>query len=383
MPASSSARSTSASTSAGSSSSFSLYRCDSNSALRADAAAIVAPGVRAASSSASRSFSTVCSRSIARSRSSVPGSPSAALYKVFSSASAWGTTSSAQNATSRSRRSWGAASWSAARAIVTTWSAMVRPRRSWWSRIARTVSCCGFAADVVMSTPSCRMVFHNTTCIYSSGMEKLETRGRPRPRARVAAHRLPLLAGALPALAAGLWGALALLGLDVPLPRASFARQHGALMAPGFLGPLISLRRAVALGRPWAYAAPALAGTGGLAAAIGLTLPGKFLLTAAGGWLIAIYVAVLGRRTGRDLAVQLSGAVAWYAGALLWLGGRSVSEIVPWLAAFLILTIAGERLELARVAFLGRRASDGLLVAAALVGAGAAVSTAWPDPGWR
>lgn len=214
-------------------------------------------------------------------------------------------------------------------------------------------------------------------------MEKLETRGRPRPRARVAAHRLPLLAGALPALAAGLWGALALLGLDVPLPRASFARRHGALMALGFLGTLISLERAVALGRPWAYAAPALAGAGGLAAALGLTLPGKFLLTAAGGWLIAIYVAVLGRRTGRDLAVQLSGAVAWYAGALLWLGGRSVSEIVPWLAAFLILTIAGERLELARVAFLGRRASDGLLVAAALVGAGAAVSTAWPDPGWR
>src|SRR5690606_629211 len=128
---------------------------------------------------------------------------------------------------------------------------------------------------------------------------KLETRGRPRPRARVAAHRLPLLAGALPALAAGLWGALALLGLDVPLPRASFARQHGALMALGFLGTLISLERAVALGRPWAYAAPALAGAGGLAAAIGLTLPGKFLLTAAGGWLIAIYVAVLGRRTGR------------------------------------------------------------------------------------
>ncbi|MEU8799588.1 hypothetical protein [Spirillospora sp. NPDC048819] len=217
-------------------------------------------------------------------------------------------------------------------------------------------------------------------------MEKLETRATPArgPRHRIAARRLPLLAGALLALVAGLWGALGLLGLDVPLPRTSFAQHHGALMALGFLGTLISLERAVALGRPWGYAAPALAGLGGITTAIGLTVPGKLLLTAAGGWLVAIYITVLvGRRTGGDLAVQLSGAVAWYAGALLWLAGRSVSEIVPWLAAFLVLTIAGERLELARVAFLGRRATHGLLAAAALLGAGAAVSAAWPGPGWR
>ncbi|TDC69575.1 hypothetical protein E1200_08080 [Actinomadura sp. GC306] len=212
-------------------------------------------------------------------------------------------------------------------------------------------------------------------------MEKLET--RERARSRVAVRRLPLLAGALLGLVAGLWGALGLLGLDVPMPRTAFAREHGALMALGFLGTLISLERAVALGRPWGFVAPALAGLGGVTTALGLGIIGKLLLTAAGGWLIAIYIAVLGRRTGRDLAVQTSGAVAWYIGALLWLSGRPVGEIVPWLAAFLVLTIAGERLELARVAFLGRRASDGLLAAAALVGAGAAASTAWPDPGWR
>ncbi|HEY8482873.1 MAG TPA: hypothetical protein VIL71_23910 [Spirillospora sp.] len=210
-------------------------------------------------------------------------------------------------------------------------------------------------------------------------MEKLETRGRP----RVAAHRLPLLAGALLALLAGLWGALGLLGLDVPLPRASFAQHHGALMTLGFLGTLISLERAVALGRPWGYAAPVLAGLGAVTTAAGLTLAGKLLLTVAGGWLIAIYVAVFGRRRGSDLVVQTSGAVAWYGGALLWLSGRSASQIVPWLAAFLILTIAGERLELARVAFLHRRATGGLLATAALVGAGAAASTARPDAGWR
>ncbi|WP_433227168.1 hypothetical protein [Actinomadura formosensis] len=209
-------------------------------------------------------------------------------------------------------------------------------------------------------------------------------RGRsPRAVPRPAARRLPLVVGALLSLVAGLWGALGLLDLAVPLPRTSFAQQHGPLMALGFLGTLIALERAVALGRPWAYASPALAGLGALVTAAGLTVPGRLLLTAAGGWLIAIYITVLGRRTGRDLTVQIAGAIAWYTGGMLWIGGRTVGDIVPWLAAFLILTIAGERLELARVAFLGRRASDGLVAAAAVLAAGAAVSVWWPEPGWR
>ncbi|CNE50605.1 Uncharacterised protein [Mycobacterium tuberculosis] len=205
----------------------------------------------------------------------------------------------------------------------------------------------------------------------------------PRALPRLAARRLPLLAGALLSLLAALWGALGLLDLSVPLPRTSFAQQHGPLMALGFLGTLISLERSVALGRPWAYASPALAAAGGLSTAAGFAVPGRLLLTAAGGWLVAIYITVLGRRTGRDLTVQLAGAVAWYIGGMLWIGGRTVGDIVPWLAAFLILTIAGERLELARVVFLKSRASDGLVAAASLLGAGAAVSVWWAEPGWR
>ncbi|WP_211258835.1 hypothetical protein [Spirillospora albida] len=204
-----------------------------------------------------------------------------------------------------------------------------------------------------------------------------------RRRSRVAVHRLPLFAGAALSLVAGLWGGLGLLGLGVPAPRTSFAQQHGVLMALGFLGTLIALERAVALGRPWAYAAPGASAAGAIVTAAGFGLPGRVLLTAAGAWLVAVYVAVFGRRTGRDLTVQAAGAVAWYIAGMLWIAGRPVADLVPWLAAFLVLTIAGERLELARVAFLGRRASDGLLAAAALIGAGAAASVAWPGPGWR
>ncbi|MEO3785516.1 hypothetical protein ABGB12_19460 [Actinocorallia sp. B10E7] len=83
----------------------------------------------------------------------------------------------------------------------------------------------------------------------------------------VAVRRLPALLGAGPALAAGVWGGPALLGLGVPLPRQAFAAQHGPLMALGFLGTLIALERAVALGRTWGYAAPALGALGAVALA--------------------------------------------------------------------------------------------------------------------
>jgi len=43
------------------------------------------------------------------------------------------------------------------------------------------------------------------------------------------------------------------------------------------------------------------------------------------------------------------GALAWFIGNSLWLIGWPVHRVVLWWAAFLILTIAGERLELARI----------------------------------
>ena len=66
-------------------------------------------------------------------------------------------------------------------------------------------------------------------------------------------RRAPLMALALVALFAGLWGGLIRLGLSLPSAVTSAAELHGPLMALGFLGTLVSLERAVALDRPWAY----------------------------------------------------------------------------------------------------------------------------------
>ena len=152
------------------------------------------------------------------------------------------------------------------------------------------------------------------------------------------------------ALLAGLWAALLMLGLDVPTPRPDFAEVHGPLMVLGFLGTLIALERAVAVDVPVGYLAPAAAGAGGLSLILGLPLlVGQILLIAAGVGLLSLYAAAARRQAAFHLAVMAAGAAAWVISVGLWLTGWDVGRLVPWLAGFLVLTIAGERLELSRV----------------------------------
>ena len=203
-----------------------------------------------------------------------------------------------------------------------------------------------------------------------------------RTRSRPAAGRFPILAGAAVALLAGLYGGVALLFAGVPTPEA-FPRWHGPLMTLGFLGTLICLERAVALRSRWGYAAPVLSALGAVCLAVGAEQPGRLALTAAAGWLAGIYLALLGRRFSRETLLQLGGALAWYASGLLWLGGRPVPELIAWFAAFQVLTIAGERLELTHVTALRPGTAGGLLAAASLLGAGAACSIWNPAAGAR
>lgn len=83
-------------------------------------------------------------------------------------------------------------------------------------------------------------------------------------QARVTRRRLPIMMLGVLSLLAGLWGGLIRLGLHVPTLSPSTSLDHGPLMAFGFLGTVIALERAVALGRRWGYAAPGAAGLGGL-----------------------------------------------------------------------------------------------------------------------
>jgi hypothetical protein len=181
----------------------------------------------------------------------------------------------------------------------------------------------------------------------------MKTPGMPTPG--VKKQRLPFLVLGVLSLLAGLWGGLLLLGLSLPTLRSATAADHGPLMALGFLGTVISLERAVALRRRWAFAAPATAGAGGIVLLTGLPATlGWALLCAASVIFVIVYAVVLRIDHAPHLIVMTAGALCWYVATVLWLGGRSIPHLVPWLAGFLVLTILGERLELARVALLTR-----------------------------
>lgn len=161
--------------------------------------------------------------------------------------------------------------------------------------------------------------------------------------------RLPLLALGFVSLLLGLAAGLVRLGWSLPLPSPALLALHGPLMASGFFGTVIGLERAVALGRRWAYLGPALTGLGGLALIIGVELRlGALLILLGSAVLVGASALVVRRQRAIFTLTLLLGALAWLVGNGLWLAGLPVSAVVPWWAGFLVLTIAGERLELSR-----------------------------------
>ena len=193
-----------------------------------------------------------------------------------------------------------------------------------------------------------------------------------------------LLALGFVALVGGLWGALLLLGFPQTAPPVQLAVNHGPLMALGFLGTLIALERAVALGRPWGYGAPLSAGLGVVAIVTGMPEGiGQALLGLAAVLLLAVYLVLFRAEPLLHVGTQALGAAAWVGAGLLWLEGLDVPALVPWLAAFLVLTVVGERLELSRLAHRTPRARRAFLLLVATIALGTLASATSLDLGTR
>ena len=162
-------------------------------------------------------------------------------------------------------------------------------------------------------------------------------------------RRLPLLMLGFVGLIVGVGAGLARLGWGAPALASSAASLHGPLLVGGFLGVVIALERAVALGGYWAYLGPLLAGLGTLAAAAAAPAPAMWCFLAGSLVLLLASVMVFRRQPALFTAVLALGALCWAVGNALWFTGSAVHEIVLWWLAFPILTIAGERLELTRL----------------------------------
>jgi hypothetical protein len=189
-------------------------------------------------------------------------------------------------------------------------------------------------------------------------------------------------------LVSGLVGGLLRAGVPVPLPASSAwpghaVLVHAFLMMCGFLGTVIGIERAVAAKARAAWASPiasALAGWAALNGALSLAAWSSvfaalaFVMVNASMWL---------RQRQPHMGVLLAGAAAWLVGALLFALGGAVrgAAAVPWWFSFLILTIAGERLEMTRLMRRRAGATAALAVVLAVLLLGSALFVVRPDAG--
>lgn len=180
----------------------------------------------------------------------------------------------------------------------------------------------------------------------------------------------------------GLNAGLLRLGVWAPIASDRIADLHGPVMVLGFMGSLISLERAQALRNPLAYLAPALFGVGAVALLAGAPLAMGKLLLLDGAMAFVVVTIALWRRAPLGLvAAQVLAAVLAALAVAAWLA-TDVPTVLPLLAAFLVITIASERAELAQLT-MGARAIPMLLTLASIVAIGAALSLALPDAGTR
>ena len=197
-------------------------------------------------------------------------------------------------------------------------------------------------------------------------------------------QRAPLVAAALAAMTWGIWMGLLRLGWALPLPWPDQLILHGPLMIGGFLGTLIGLERAVGIARPWAYAAPVLTAVGSTVLVLGP--PGAFgplLVTAGSAVVLGVFFVVIRRQPSLFAWTMAMGSASWFAGNVQWLSGAGTYRVVFWWVGFLILTIAGERLELNRVRRPGTMPRIAFVAAVVIFASGVVLAAARPEAGVR
>lgn len=168
-------------------------------------------------------------------------------------------------------------------------------------------------------------------------------------------YRLPFLMLAILSLLFGLWTGLVRIGWDIkPLP----AAHHGAIMIGGFLGTLISLEKIIPLRNKIFYVIPAISGLSVICFLLQLNQIAAWALTAASlGLTIVFCIYLMRERTLIYLLTTLGGA-AWLAGNITLLRDAFYPAAYPWWAAFTLLVISAERLELMKFLPVSQRSKN-------------------------
>ncbi|MBE7418700.1 MAG: hypothetical protein HS128_13345 [Ideonella sp.] len=156
---------------------------------------------------------------------------------------------------------------------------------------------------------------------------------------------------------------------------------HAFLMICGFMGTVIAIERAVAVKLRWAFAGPALSAAAGLALIGGAPVFARALLLAATLAFVAVNLVVVQRQRAAHTVLLLVGALAWAAGSAVHAVQPYAGAAIAWWFAFLVLTIAAERLEMTRLMRRRRGAQPALTTMLGALLLGAALLLAWPRAG--
>lgn len=209
------------------------------------------------------------------------------------------------------------------------------------------------------------------------------------PRSRTPARgpwALGLLVLVAMALLAGLAGGLLRAGVVLPAAVAGpwlgrAALLHAALMIGAFMGTVVGIERAVAMRHPAAWVAPLASALAAPAALLGWDAGARWLLVLASLAFVGVNLLVVRRQPAAHTRLLLAGAVAWFAGNLLFALARGSGAVLPWWFAFLVMTIAAERLEMTRLMRRGPVAQRLLVVVLAALVVAAGLSARWPAAG--
>lgn len=160
--------------------------------------------------------------------------------------------------------------------------------------------------------------------------------------------RFLLLAAGAAALLAGLHGGMQRIGSIEAT--SELALWHGPLMVAAFFATLIGLERAVALGVRWLYAAPLLSAASGATLMLGIEPQAGAALAALSALVLAAGAIEAFRQEPQLYMGTLAlGIFVLAAANLLWLAAGLAPAVALGWAGFLVLVVAGERLELSRI----------------------------------
>ena len=149
---------------------------------------------------------------------------------------------------------------------------------------------------------------------------------------------------------AGFYGGLVRIGVPLPYAKAP-AELHGLIMMQGVFGTLVPLERAVALRTSTWFAAPILSILATAALLAGLPALGALIAYAIAAAIFCCMSAHVVRLQPAPFTVALLlGAVCLLIAAIQTvLANGAIAFSIPWCLAYLVLTVAGERLELSRL----------------------------------